>query len=52
MGDIMSKDKEMIILLVEDDAKTCTQIDNAIANYDDLRLAATTNSSTQALELT
>lgn len=43
--------KELSILLIEDDELTCRELKQAIEKHDDLKLVATTNDSTHALEL-
>lgn len=45
-------DRKLQILIVEDDEKTCKELKNALEEYDDLHLAAITNNSFDALELT
>jgi len=45
-------DRPLTILLIEDDEKACKEIDQYIDSCDDIYLAAITNSSTEALELT
>lgn len=44
--------RKLLILIVEDDEKTCKELRNALGEYDDLHLAAITNNSSDALELT
>lgn len=44
--------RKLQILIVEDDERACIELKNALAEYDDMRLAAITNNSDDALELT
>lgn len=45
-------DRQLTVLLVEDDATTCTDIEQYIDLCDDISLATITNNSQEALELT
>lgn len=45
-------DRTLQILLIEDDEKTCIDLKNAIEEYDDMCLVATTNNSMDAVMLT
>ena len=45
-------DRTLQILLIEDDESACIELKNAIEEYEDMTLAAITNNSSDALELT
>ena len=45
-------DRQLTVLLIEDDEKACQEIDLYIDTCDDIHLAATTNNTAKALELT
>lgn len=45
-------DRNLHILLIEDDEKTCMELKNAIEEYEDMYLVAITNNSKDALDLT
>lgn len=45
-------DRPLTVLLIEDDEKACKEIDQYIDSCDDIYLAAITNNSKEALELT
>lgn len=45
-------DRKLLILIVEDDENACAELKNALEEYDDMQLAAATNNSADALELT
>lgn len=45
-------DRPLTVLLIEDDAKECMQIENCMDLYDEIDLVAVTNNSKDALELT
>lgn len=45
-------DRILQILIIEDDERACMDLKNALEEYDDMCLAATTNNSNDALELT
>jgi len=45
-------DRQLTVLLIEDDEKACQEIDLYIDTCDDIHLAATTNNTADALELT
>ena len=44
-------ERELIILLVEDDEKACEELRSYIEQTSDIRLQGITNNSTEALEL-
>lgn len=49
---VIIMNKQLTVLLIEDDVKACTEIERYADQCDDIDLAAITNNSTEALELT